>query len=912
MVSGACRPGGGINLLTAHRRILLVLLAAAVTAAAPAALQAEQAPPAAADPAAIHASRPTLGVLRVAEPPVIDGRLAEEAWSRAPLADHFRQRDPNEGQPATERTEIRVLYDDHALYVGARMYDGQPSAISTRLSSRDAWPDADNLSILLDPRHDHRTGVYFIVTAAGVQGDGVISNDTFQDGSWDAVWSSVVSHDAAGWSAELRIPFSQLRFNAGAPPIWGINVSRFIRRKNETVWLEYWPKNDNGLASRMMHLTALDGVTPRRRLEVAPYTAMRQEFVEAKDGDPFNDGARTFGSIGVDVRASVPGGLVLDATINPDFGQAEVDPAVVNLTAYETFFQEKRRFFIEGGEIFNNFGEGGSNNFFGFNNSNPNLFYSRRIGRAPSVSAGGDFVDAPRATTILGAAKLTGKTTNGWSIGLIEAVTARERVRHVTGSVRDRTVVEPATNYFVARLQREFTRGGAGFLTTSVVRDLDTPLLKDELTGRGVVFAGDAYYFFDRKKDWVLTGEVSGSRVSGSAKAIEDLQRAPQRYYQRPDAPHLELDPGRRSLSGYTGRVFLNRNSGVWRVNAALWGVSPGFESNDLGFHSRGDRGGAHGVLLWRRQTPDRFSRSRGWWLAKAWTWNFNRDLLTDLWMGCANALLTNYWSVNGCANYSRRTLQDDLTRGGPQAEKPPGRWANVSVSTDGRKWLSFDAWLGRDWGEEGGFSNEGEVSMNVKPLPSLSISTGPSLSHSQNLTQYLRTEDDPAAVATLGKRYVFGTINQTQLTLQTRVNWILNPRTSLQVYMQPLVATGRYNDFKELAAPRTYAFLRYGSAGSLLSYDPLARSYTADPDALGPSAPFSFDNPDFNVKSLRLNAIFRWEFRPGSTLYAVWTEQRQDDSFPGEFRARRDLGRLYAAKSDDVFLLKMTYWIGR
>lgn len=880
--------------------------------AAPPAAEAQPSPAPAAASTASDSARPTLRAVRIVEPPVIDGRLSDEVWQRAPAADHFRQRDPNEGEAPTERTEIRVLYDADAIYVGARSYDTDPAQISRRVTARDEHPDADCVTIFLDPRHDHRTGVTFTVTAAGSQYDSVLSNDTFQDASWNAVWTSAVSHDGQGWSAELRIPFSQLRFNTGEGQTWGFNVSRYIRRKNETVWLEFWPKNDDGLVSRMMHLTGLDGVRPRRRLELAPYTAVRQELVEAKDGDPFNDGVRVFGSIGLDVKTSVPGGLMLDATINPDFGQAEVDPAVVNLTAYETFFDEKRRFFIEGAEIFNNFGRGGSNNFFGFNNSSPNLFYSRRIGRAPSVSAEADFVDAPRAATIIGAAKVTGKTSNGWSIGLIEAVTARERARHATGSALDRTVVEPTTNYFVARVQREFARGGAGFLTTSVVRNLDTPLLQDELTRRAFVFGTDAYYFLDGKKDWVLTGEVSGSHVRGSTKAIEGLQRSSQRYYQRPDAPHVELDPQRTSLGGYTGKVFLNRNSGVWRVNAALWGVSPGFESNDLGFHSRGDRAGAHSVLLWRNQTPDRFSRFRGWWLAKAWTWNFNREMLSDIWMGCANALLTNYWHVNACGGYNYRSVKDDLTRGGPATENPQGNWANVGFSTDGRKWLSFDLWAGRDWDEQGGFSNNGALSMNVKPLPTLSISTGPNFQHSIDPAQYLRTEDDATAAATFGQRYVFGTIEQRRLTLQTRVNWVLNPNASLHVYIQPLVAVGRYEDIKELAAPRTFAFRRYAGAESAFSYDGGLRLYSVDPDAFGPSPSFSFDNPDFNVKSLRLNAIFRWEFRPGSTLYAVWTQQREDDAYPGDFRARRDLSRLFSTSSDDVFLLKMTYWIGR
>jgi hypothetical protein len=889
----------------------VVIAAAALFAAVPIA-GAQPSPTTAGTTTAADSGRATLRAVRTIEAPIIDGRLSDEAWQQAPAADQFKQRDPNEGEAATERSEIRVLYDNEAIYVSARLYDTEPGLISRRLTARDEHPDADGVTIFLDPRHDHRTGVSFTVTAAGSQSDSVISNDTFQDSSWNAVWTSAVSHDGQGWSAELRIPLSQLRFNASERQIWGFNVSRFIRRKNETVWLEFWPKNDDGLASRMMHLTGLDDVRARRRLEVAPYTAVRQEFVDADAGDPFNDGLRVFGSVGLDLKTSMPGGLVLDATINPDFGQAEVDPAVVNLTAYETYFDEKRRFFIEGAEIFNNFGRGGSNNFFGFNNSSPNLFYSRRIGRAPSMSVEGDFVDAPLAATILGAAKVTGKTSNGWSIGLIEAVTARERARSTTGSALQRTVVEPTTNYFVARVQREFTRGGTGFLTTSVFRDLDTASLKGELTSRALVFGGDAYYFLDAKKDWVLTGEMSGSHVRGSSTAIEQLQRASQRYYQRPDAPHVRLNQQRTSLAGYEGRVFLNRNGGVWRVNAALWGVSPGFESNELGFHSRSDRAGAHSVLLWRKQTPDRFSRFRGWWLAKAWTWNFNREILSDLWMGCANATLTNYWQLNACGGYTNRTLNDDLTRGGPASENPQSNWANIGFSTDGRKWLSFDVNAGRDWDEHGGFTNRGELSINLKPMSTLSISTGPSVQHSIDPAQYLRTEDDVTAAATFGQRYVFGAIEQRRLTLQTRVNWVLNPNTSLQVYMQPLIAAGRYDDIKELAAPHTFAFQRYSSAGSSLSYDAGLRSYSVDPDAFGPAPSFTFDNPDFNLKSLRLNAIFRWEFRPGSTLYAVWTEQREDEEYPGDFRVRRDLSRLFAAKSDDIFLLKMTYWIGR
>lgn len=371
------------------------------------------------------AAQQTLRAIRTTDPPVIDGRLSEDAWSHADVADRFTQKDPDEGKPATEKTEIRIMYDADALYVGARMHDSEAAKIGRRLASRDEWDsDADRLMIFLDPRHDRRTGVELFISAAGVQRDAVISNDTFEDTSWDAVWASAVTIDSQGWSAELRIPYSQLRFNAADSQIWGLNVARFIRRRNETSWLELVPKNENGLASRMIPLTGLDGIRSGRHLELAPYTAMRQERVQPdKSGDPFNDGTRAFGSIGLDVKARVSGGLTLDATINPDFGQAEVDPAVVNLSAFETFFQEKRRFFIEGSDIFSNFGLGGANNFFGFNMSDPDIFYSRRIGRAPQGHADGDFVDVPRAMTITAAAKLTGKTANGWTIGVLEALT---------------------------------------------------------------------------------------------------------------------------------------------------------------------------------------------------------------------------------------------------------------------------------------------------------------------------------------------------------------------------------------------------------------------------------------------------------------------------------------------------------
>ena len=391
---------------------------------------------------------------------------------------------------------------------------------------------------------------------------------------------------------------------------------------------------------------------------------------------------------------------------------------------------------------------------------------------------------------------------------------------------------------------------------------------------------------------------------------MADLQRAPQRYYQRPDAPEVSFDPTRTSLSGYAGRVNLNRNAGVWQVNAALWGVSPGFESNDLGFQSSGNRAGGHAVLEWRKQTTDRWTRSRGALVARAFAWNFNRDVTTNLWYACGNATFLNYWFMNTCGSYAPAALDDQLTRGGAMAVNPRSRSVSGFLSTDSRKWISAQVNGGHDSNTVGGWSNNGELTVNLKPLPSLSISTGPSISGSRNLAQHIQTETDAYAVATFGERYVFGTIDQTQVTLTTRVNYVMTPRASLQVFMQPLLATGNYRNFG--------------------NWPPLARSiFTSRCD--GRRDRIRFRRPDarwiptgrpvvvifvrrsgFQFEIVAVERRAAWEFRPGSTLYAVWTQQREDSSHPSEFRFSRDAATLVSTPSNDVFLVKLTHWLGR
>ena len=861
-----------------------------------------------------HQPHGVVRAARASRPPAIDGHLSEEIWLLAEPATAFTQTDPDEGRAATERTEVRVLYDDDAVYVGVRLFDTDPAAVVRRMGKRDEDADADRVTVYLDPMHDHLTGVYFRVSASGVQKDAVVFNDSWDDPSWDAVWESVVSSDAESWSVEMRIPLSQLRFQRVESPVWGINVSRYVQRKNETDWLEPAPKSQSGIASRMAHLTGLDGIEPRRHTQLLPYVASRAEFLgDGTSRNPFNDGSRLFGAGGMDMKWGISSNMTLDATINPDFGQVEVDPAVVNLTAFETFFEERRPFFLEGAQIFQNVGRGGANNNWGFNSSDPNIFYSRRIGRSPQLSASGDFVDMPAATTILGAAKVTGKTRSGWTVGLLDGATDREFARTASASGVGRTEVEPRTNYLVARVQREIgRRAGVGLVATSATRELDTATLAATLPRQATVAGGDGYWFFSAARDWVVNGRFVASRISGDSAAMDRAQRLAQRYYQRPDAREVAYDPTRTSLGGFTGRANVNRNSGLWQFNASIWGVSPGFESNDLGFLNQADRAGAHLVVLRRKVTPDRLTRSRSLWVAKWWVWNFARDLQGDGVQGNTFVTLRNYWTLSGGGAWRRRVQDDRLTRGGPSVVAPAGGSWSLNAGTDARRAVSAQVNANASWNESGGWNRTIGSTLTLKPASRLLFLVGPQVARSLTTAQYIRTVSDPTATSTFGRRDVFGLLDQTQVSMTLRANAVLTPHVSMQVFAQPLLSAGTFTGFRELARPRTYEFLQYGGPTAALAYDAAARTYTAEPDRDGPAGSFTFADPDFNLRSLRVNSVFRWEFRPGSTVYVVWTRQQLDNSRAGQFDLGRDVGALLSAHADDVVLVKFAYWFGR
>ena len=851
---------------------------------------------------------PAVEAARAPAPVLVDGRLDDEAWQGVGAFTDFTQRDPDEGAPATERTELRLLYDDDALYVGARLNDSEPGRIARRLSRRDQSGEADRFSIYLDPRRDRLTGVRFEVSAAGVQNDEIIFNDSWMDDSWDAVWLSAVHHDGQGWSVEMRIPFSELRFLPGDSQTWGVNASRFIQRKNESDWLALVPKGESGLASRMAELTGIRGVKPRAPLVVVPYAAGGAETGPRDSADPFFDGSDAFGSVGLDLRRKVGGSFALDATVNPDFGQVEVDPAVVNLTDFETFFPEKRPFFVEGSQIFDNFGRNGANNFYGFMRTEPDLFYTRRIGRAPQGYPDTEHASLPRATTILGAAKLTGKSASGWSLGVLDAVTGREWAQWADGASRGRQEVEPLSNYFVFRAHRDQGRAGYGMLLTAVNRDLRDATLAALLPRSATVGGLDGYLFLDERKDWVVSGRLAASHVAGEREAVEGLQLAPARYFQRPDRPELRVDPSRTSLGGWTGSLSLNRQSGAVRVNAAAWATSPAFESNDLGFNPRSDRWGGHVALQLQKPEPDGITRFRALTIAKSYAYNFDGDKQGDAVNAFGRVVLRNYWNAGLNGSFRWRALDDRQTRGGPSMSTGEAWNGGIWLATDERRPLvgrveAFgfrNEWGSRQW--------EGEAVAELRPSSAVTIALGPSLMRANRVAQWVTSLEDPALPAGLAGHYVFAGFDQREIALTARVNWIFSPRLSLQLYAQPLVSKGAYSGFKELLRERSFDFLVYGP--DQVAYDQGAGLYAVDPGR-GSSGPLTFENPDFNFKSLRLNTVLRWEWRPGSALYAVWSQARENELFPSRSDLGRDLDELFASPSTNVFEVKATIRLG-
>lgn len=830
----------------------------------------------------------------------IDGLAVESAWLQAPVATDFVQFEPDEGQPASERTEARVLYGEDALYVAIRAWDTRAAEIVGQLTRRDQDSYSDLVGVVVDSYFDRRTAFHFAVNPVGVKHDIYRFNDTQEDSGWDAVWDVATSVDDQGWTAEFRIPYSQLRFRDAPEQTWGINFLRDIARLDETAVWAPTSRQESAIVSRFGELQGLRDLGAPRRMEIVPYSVARLERSPGQDANPFyrrNDGS---GTVGADVKYGLTSNLTLDLTLNPDFGQVEADPAQVNLTAFETFLPERRPFFLEGSSIFNfgiALGDG--------DGANESLFYSRRIGRSPQGWADprGGWTDVEPQTTILGAWKLSGKTAGGWSVGVLQALTAEESAQIApAGGGRLEEPVEPLTSYGMVRLQRDFREGRSalGVIGTLVNRDGEVAdalsLRRSAVTG-GVDFrhrfAGGRYE---------VAGYVLGSSIEGSPEAIARAQASPARYFQRPDAGHVDFDPARTRMSGGSGFFSVGKiGGGKWRFSTGLHTRSPGFEVNDIGYQRDAD---AISNWLWvgyRQTTPVGFFREFGLNANGFHGWNYDGDNTGRSANVNGWGQLKNFWNVNAGVARHLGGVSWGMLRGGPRIRREAGVNYWGGFSTDSRKavMFNFNTW-GNRWGESDSFT--GGVSPNVRFRPSGRATFNLGMSFNWN-------DNDAQWVGTVGTapEYLFARIDQSTVGLRLRADYAFTPTLSLQLYAEPFVSAARYTDFKRVAEPMagTYA----ARFQTLAAREEGGRVF-ADVD--GDGIEESFGRPDFNVKQFRSNAVLRWEYRPGSTVFLVWSQGRDHQVRDGAFDFGSDLDRLFGVAPRNVFMVKASYWMSR
>ena len=875
--------------------------AAAVTLLVAAPVAAQQNTDAATAPTGDTGLRPTLAARRVAEPPAIDGRLDDASWAAADVARDFVQFQPRPGAPASQRTEVRILYDDDALYVGARLFDTAPAAIVGRLARRDDPVFSDWFHVLVDSYHDRRTGFSFGVNPRGVKLDAQYSHDTNEDPGWNAVWDVAVSVDSLGWSAEFRIPLSQLRFSAAGAgaQAWGVNFRRTTARVDEVSDWSPVPAGGGQFVSRAGDLTGLQGLEPRRRLEMLPYTLAGVTRAPGAPDDPFHSAHATTTTAGADLKYGVTSDFTLSVTLNPDFGQVEADPSVVNLSGFETFFDERRPFFLEGAEIF----RPAFPNF-------PAVVHTRRIGRAPRGGPPDDALHSatPDATTILGAAKLTGKTADGWSVGLFDAATAREETRFVAApGVQDAVTAEPFTNFGIARVARDF-RGGQsalGVLATTTHRRLPAGGALDFLTSSAYAGGIDWRHRFAAGR-WEVAGSVFASRVSGAPAAIDAIQRSPVHRFNRPDADHVTYDPARTSLSGWAASARLQKLQGKWRFYGETINRSPGFEVNDLGFVGRADRI-QYFVHGWYDQfTPGPLFRS---WRVNVAHWHNRNFGGQRSWTGFnswVNFRFHNQWGGAFGYWYDFARLNDDELRGGPALYQGAelGRWAEGF--SDRRRVVSgtvYGEWLTAADRDRRDLA--GRATLTIRPSNQVDVTLGPGVTHYAEPVQFVANRAGPG-----GTHYVRGRLEQTTVSLTTRLGVTFTPDLSLQVYAQPFVSAGNYTAFADVADPTAAAFAErfrpYGA--NQIAFDPATDAYTVDLDGDGGSE-FGFGNPDFNVRQFRSNVVLRWEYRPGSALFVVWSRGQTGSGPDGRFLFSRDVSGLFGADATDRLLVKLSYW---
>ena len=770
-------------------------------------------------------------------PPQLDGVLDDEIWESAPLHEDFYQRDPDEGKPATERTTLQIAYDDEAVYFGVMCYDSEPDKIVSRLVRRDHEVESDKVTISLDPHYSRQSAFWFTVYPSGSVTDGIRPETGWWDSTWDGVWEVKTGIHDDGWAAEYKIPFHILRFSPKDEYTWGLQVERHISRKKEQDHWRLIKRDEPGWAARFGDLAGIKNIHPSHHLEIVPYVMGRTHFSD-------NDETDLWGNVGTDVQYGISSGISLDATINPDFGQVEADPASLNLSAYEEYFNERRPFFVKGARIFGNL--------------DYSFLYSRRIGRRPGhfeLPKGATELSRPESTTILGASKIVGKTQGSTHFGIMEAITAPEYAQieeKVNGEKIEREfLVEPLTNYFVGRVNQDVLKGNSviGLIMTAVNRKDSNSAYVGGLDW-DVKFAEEKFQF---------TGTFAAS--------------------------HAGKQEGRRS--GYLAHVELDKHGGWLRGETNFRMLSPDLEINDLGFLRRANMMEWNYDLTVRKEKPFSIFREATLGLFGWQSWNYDRVHISgyvELW---TNARFKNYWGYDLWVGRILETFSDnDVRRGGTLIKQPAGWWIYTGLSTDDRKMVQLQLNPVFAWNDDRhSYDYNVDLSLRIRPASNIELSIGPSYTYQVKDAQWVDLIEKEINGETL-RHYVYGELISRTLDFTTRANISFTPTLSLQFYVQPFITIGDYTNFKELVEPKSYQFKPY----------PLS------------------ENRDFHLRSLRGNTVLRWEFRPGSTLFLVWSQSREADlTHVGEadldFRPLHRLRTSFTDAGSNIFLVKCRYW---
>jgi len=827
----------------------------------------------------------------------IDGRLDDEAWQKATPITDFTQKEPVENAPPTDRMEVRLLYDDDALYVGARMFSGD-GRIQAPLGRRDNTDQAEHILVSFDTFLDRRTAVVFGVTAAGVRIDRFHSSDNEDsfDAGFDPVWRAETQVSGDQWTAELWIPFSQLRFNPQAVQTWGLNLFRFRPTLDEE---DYWiviPRTVRAWSSRFGELTGIADLVPPRRIEALPYIAGGSTINGNRDpGNPFDDGRNLQGRVGADVKMGLGPNLTLETAINPDFGQVEADPAEVNLTAFETRFPEKRPFFLEGAQL--------------FNIGHPNFYYSRRIGTRPIGPASGDYVQYPDSNTIIAAAKLSGRLPSKTSIGFLTAVTNDEDAEIATRGVPGERVVQvaPHAYHMVGRVLQEFgpSASTAGLLVNYVHRQFEegSPLA-NLYTRNALGVAGNTTLRF-KGGQYEFRGSGGGSLINGEKGAIERVQRASAHYAQRPDRDYSRLDPTLTSLGGWTVQAAFDKTGGrhwLWGANTKI--DSENFETNDFAQLNGADGWLSNTNLRYRETQPGKVFRAYYVQLDGQSDTTLRGLMQTGHVRGTVNVTWLNFWTSQVQVTRNLATTSVSLTRGGPLMSRGPGWSVNLNGGNRATSRTRVTASMFLQNNDDGASTRRVTGLVSMRPGPRWQLTVSPFYDRVTEPQQYVSTLAGGRPI-TFDNRYVFAFIDRSTASMEFRLGLTLRPDLNLDVYAEPFAASGHYYDYGELLEPASRERLKYGTAGTVLSVNPDGSQVVS-----AGGSTFTLRNRDFNTLSFRSNVVLRWEYRPGSTLYMVWQQDRAESQVLGSRVNINDAFRSVTAPGSNIFLIKTSFWI--